>query len=100
MYLLGAGGGGVALSALIKGLIGWLSGASGRERDRNSNLITQRRTAIEEMNVAVKEREEADDKRRNSDEYVSILRRQLIESGQQPRARPRNHPITKDLDTA
>jgi len=86
--ILGAGGGGAALLALIKGAINWLSGASGRERDKNTNLISQRRTAIVDRDAAEKERDDADKKRRTAYEYASGLRRQLIENGIEPKPWP------------
>lgn len=79
--LLGAGGGGAVLLALVNGLIKWLSGASARERDRNTNLESQRKKAIEEREAAENEREQADLRRRQAYEYASTLRRQLIENG-------------------
>lgn len=82
--VLGAGGGGAALLALINGLLKWLSGAATRERNRNSDLISQRRKAIEEREEAEKARDEADEKRREADEYAAKLRRQLIEAGLEP----------------
>lgn len=85
--VLGAGGGGAVLLALVNGLIKWLSGASARERDKNTNLITQRRNAIEDRDAALKDRDEADDDRRKTEEYNSVLRRQLLENGITPKAR-------------
>jgi len=86
--VLGAGGGGAVLLALVNGVIKWLSGASSRERAKNSDLATQRTNAINERNEAERERDEADEKRRETEEYVSILRRQLIENNIQPAVRP------------
>jgi hypothetical protein len=75
--ILGAGGGATVLVTLINGLIKWLSGTSHRERIRNTNLAAQRSDAI-------KERDEADDKRREAEEHVAILQRQLILLGVKP----------------
>lgn len=86
--ILGAGGGGAAILALVNGLIKWLSGSATRERDRNTDLISQRRRAVQERELAQKERDEADKLRRNSEEYCSMLRRQLIEAGIDPEERP------------
>ncbi len=72
--LLGAGGGGAVLLALINGLIKWLSGSSARERQKNTDLASQRRRAIEE-------RDEADRKRRIVFEYASSCRSMLLENG-------------------
>lgn len=79
--LMVSGGGGAALLALIQGLFKWFSGATSRERIRNTSLIAQR-------NQAVKERDEADDKRREAEEHVSMLKRQLREAGLVPVERP------------
>lgn len=93
--MLGAGGGGAVLLALINGLIKWISGASGRERDKNTDLVSQRHNAIEEKDAAEKERDEADRKRRVTDEYASSLRRQLIENG----LTPGEWPLDKTIKT-
>jgi hypothetical protein len=86
--IMASGGGGAALLAFVTGVIKWLSGASGRERQRNTALITQRIRAIEDRDKADKEREEADDKRREAEEHVSILKRQIRELGAVPLERP------------
>ncbi|ALY08711.1 hypothetical protein SEA_GOCRAZY_24 [Arthrobacter phage GoCrazy] len=75
--ILGAGGGGAVLVALGTGIFKWLSGAAGRERVRNTNLLKRSREAEAE-------RDEADEKRREAEEHVSILRRQLREAGLTP----------------
>lgn len=82
--IIGAGGGGAVLLALINGLIKWISGASARERNRNTDLISQRSKAIEERDTAERERDDADLRRRIAYEYASTLRRQLIENGLTP----------------
>lgn len=82
--LLGAGGGGAVLLALTNGLVKWLSGASGRERIRNTDLETQRAAAVEERDAAVARADTADLRRRLTAEYASRLRRQLIENGVTP----------------
>lgn len=79
--LMTAGGGGAALLALITGLTKWLSGASARELEKNTNLVAQRRAAIKERDEADAERDEADRKRRISNEYASKLRRIMFEHG-------------------
>ena len=91
--VLGAGGGGAVVLALINGVIKWLTGSSAREREKNTDIIAQRRTAIEERDQAEKERDAADAKRRSSDEYASTLRRQLLELGIQPGEWPNDHTI-------
>ena len=82
--LIGAGGGGAVFLALINGVIKWLSGASSRERQKNTDLISQRRKAIEEKDRAEEERDDADRRRRIISEYASSLRRQLLENGLTP----------------
>lgn len=88
--IMGAGGGGAMLLALINGLFKWLSGASHRERERNTDLATQRRDAIEARDAAEKERDEADKKRREAEEHVAILQRQLLLAGFWPQPRDPN----------
>lgn len=82
--VLSAGGGGAALLALINGLIKWLSGASAREREKNTDLSTQRANAIIERNKAVHERDVEAENRRKAEEHVAILKRQLILLGEKP----------------
>ncbi|MEX1078871.1 MAG: hypothetical protein WED09_07170 [Homoserinimonas sp.] len=82
--LLGAGGGGAVLTAAITGLVKWKSGEAGRERVRNTNLESQRMKAIEERDKANEERDMAAVRRRQTEEYASRLRRQLIENGITP----------------
>lgn len=84
--ILGAGGGGAAMLALVNGVIKWLSGAASRERDKNTDLIAQRRKAVQEREAAEKERDDEAKKRRKAEEYSAQLRRQLIESGVEPEA--------------
>lgn len=82
--VLGAGGGGAAVLALVNGIFKWLNGSSGRERSKNTDLLSQRRKAIEDRDKAEKDRDDADRDRRRAYEYAAILRRQLIEAGIQP----------------
>jgi hypothetical protein len=82
--VVGAGGGGAALLALVNGLIKWLSGASARERAKNTDLISQRTKAIEERDEAEAERDEEARKRREAEEHVAILKRQLLLAGHEP----------------
>lgn len=82
--ILGAGGGGAAILALINGTFKWLTGAAGRERQRNTDLVAQRLKAVEERETAENERDSSDVKRRDAYEYASQLRRQLIEHGIEP----------------
>jgi len=82
--VVGAGGGGAALLALVNGLIKWISGASARERDKNTDLISQRRKAIEERDEANDKLEVETQKRREAEEHVAILKRQLLLAGIDP----------------
>ena len=72
------------LLALVNGVIKWLSGSSARERRRNTDLITQRQNAIIARDEAEGERDAADRKRREAEEHVSILKRQLLDNGITP----------------
>jgi hypothetical protein len=82
--ILSAGGGGAVLLAAINGVIKWLSGASHRERVKNTDLASQRAKAIKERDEAEGERDVADRKRREAEEHVAILKRQLILLGVDP----------------
>lgn len=76
--ILGAGGGAAIIGAFITGLFKWLSGASGRERVKNSNLLKRARDAEAE-------REAADDKWMLAREEIGLLRAQLRELGHVPK---------------
>ncbi|RFA15824.1 hypothetical protein B7R22_05300 [Subtercola boreus] len=82
--ILGAGGGSALLLALIQGVFKQLSGSAGRERVRNTSLEAQRVAAIEERDQANAERDAEAKKRRKTEEYASVLRRQLNEAGIAP----------------
>lgn len=88
--LLGGTGAGAVLLALVNGIIKWLSGASARERQKNTDILSQRANAIKARDEAEKERDEADVKRREAEEHVSILKRQLLENGIDPLERINN----------
>lgn len=92
--ILGAGGGGAAILALVNGIIKWLSGSATRERDKNTDLVSQRRKAIQEREDAERDRDAADMRRRKIQEYNSILRRQLIEAGLEPELPPEEDATT------
>ena len=82
--LLGVGGGGVIITSLINGTIKWLSGSSHRERVKNTDLATQRINAITERDAAQDELNDEARKRREAEEHISILKRQLFENGITP----------------
>lgn len=89
--VLGAGGGGAALLALVNGVIKWLSGASARERAKNTDLISQRTKAIEERDKAEAELDEETRRRREAEEHVAILKRQLLLAGHTPLERTKEN---------
>lgn len=89
--VVGAGGGGAALLALVNGLIKWLSGASARERAKNTDLISQRTKAIEERDKAEMELDVETRKRREAEEHVAILKRQLLLNGFEPQERTKEN---------
>lgn len=93
--ILSSAGGSAVVVTLINGTIKWLSGASGRERQRNTDLATQRTRAIEERDAAEKERDEADLKRREAEEYAARLRVQLFTTGITPEDWPYDRTIPK-----
>lgn len=95
--IMASGGGGAFLLAIVTGLFKWLSGAAGRERQRNTDALAQRRDAIKDREKSDKERDEADDRRREAEEHVAILKSQIRElidpvTGKSavPRERPTN----------
>lgn len=92
--LLGAGGGGAVLVALVNGIMKQVSGAAGRERVRNTSLEEQRIKAIEERDEARDAAELDAAKRRRMAEYASLLRRQLNEAGIAPAPWPEDPPQT------
>lgn len=82
--VVGAGGGGAALLALVNGLMKWLSGASARERAKNTDLLSQRTKAIEDRDKAEADLDIETRKRREAEEHVAILKRQLLLAGLEP----------------
>lgn len=81
-------GGGAVLMALVRGLIKWFSGAAHREQLRNTTLESQRTKAIKERDEAETERDDEARMRREAEEHVSILKRQIRELGAIPQERP------------
>ena len=104
--LLGSGGAGAVLVALVNGLWKWLNGSYGRQRSRNADLVKQRNDAYERARLADERADAAEarfdldlDKarreletesryRRRLAEYASDLRRLAIEGGTEPSALP------------
>ena len=81
---LGAGSGGAALLALINGIFKWLSGAARREQIRNTSIAEQRNKAVKEKDDAEAELETEILKRREAEEHVAKLQRQVILLGAEP----------------
>ena len=96
--ILGSGGIGAAIVALVNGMIKWLSGAAAREKAQNTDLISQRRHAVEERNAAFEERDREAARRRKAEEYASSLRRQLIENDITPAKWYNAHETDDTLD--
>ena len=95
VMLVGAGGGGAVMLALVKGIIDWLSGSASRERDRDSGLVAQRTLAVERAEKAEARADRAFEKRdaeaemrREAEEHVAILQHQLRALGVIPKERP------------
>lgn len=93
--LVGAGGGGAVMLALVKGIIDWLSGSASRERDRDSGLAAQRTLAVERAEKAearadraFEKRDAEAEKRRQSEEHLAVLQHQLRVLGITPKERP------------
>lgn len=89
--LITAIGGSTALTVIINGIAKMASGASHRERVRNTTIVSQRTKAIEERALAEKKRDDAEAeldtetrKRREAEEHIAILQRQLILLGAEP----------------
>lgn len=90
LALLGTAGGSAALATFAKGIVSWLSGKAHRERARNTNLLSQNIKEIERREAAELETDVEAKKRREAEEHVSILKRQLILAGITPLERPDN----------
>lgn len=86
--LLGGGGLVTVLGTLATGIFKWLSGASARERERNTGLNKQRTDAILERDAANKAKDEMAAEKMHAEEYSSMLRRQLLENGITPIDKP------------
>lgn len=97
--VLGSAGGSAALVALVNGITKWWTGASLREQEKNTELNRQRVEAILERDQAEIERDAADAKRRCAQEYVSLLKRQLIEAGITPTDHAANRQPLEDSRT-
>jgi len=79
--LIGTTGLGAVLLAAVNGLIKWLSGAAGREKGRNADLVRQRDDAYARMHTANTLADTEARRRRIAQEYASALRGDLLELG-------------------
>lgn len=95
----GTAGGSAFLMYLISGASKWLSGAAHREQVKNTSLAkrvveadTKRREAEaerdEKVDKAEAERDRADERRREAEEHVAMLKHQVRELGKVPVERP------------
>lgn len=79
--MLGAGGLGGFLTALIKGVNDWRTGEHAREKERNQSAIAQRDRAVKDRDAALQALDREAARRREIAEHASTLRRMLIERG-------------------
>lgn len=77
-------GGGALLLAIANFIFKQVTGRAGRERQRNTDLATQRAEAVEGERAANTRANEADRKRRLAMDEVSRLRGMLLERGIAP----------------
>jgi len=82
--VLGTGGGTTLLIAFAKGFGKWRSGEAHREQVRNTSAEALRVKAIADREKSDKERDRADDLRREAEEHVAMLQRQIILLGATP----------------
>lgn len=75
--IIGAGSGTAFVTAIIQGVIKIRSGEARREQVKNTSLASK-------AAKAEAAREVADVKRREAEEHVSMLKRQLLELGVEP----------------
>lgn len=92
--LLGAGGGAIVAVSLITGLFNVITGRAGREREDNASAETQRMQAVEDRDKANKRAGIAARNTLHAYEYVSRLRRQLLDAGLEPISDP-NPPTSE-----
>ena len=85
LALLTAVGAGSALTALVNGMVGWLSGRAGREKEHNQDLVAQRDRAwqlVEQerkrADAAEAEAQHANSTKRQALELASAHRSQLL----------------------
>lgn len=88
LTILGTAGGSAFVLSLTNGVGKWLSGTAHREQLKNTSLAQRVIVADTKRDEAEAERDLADDKRREAEEHVSILKRQIREMGLTPQERP------------
>lgn len=82
-------GSGSALAILARGLIAWVSGAAGREREKNRDLLSQRNDAWERVEY---ERRRADDAEAEC-KAANVVKRRALELASAYRGRLLEHNI-------
>lgn len=94
-WLLGAGTGGLLLRELLGSLVKYWTGATSRQRIRNTDLVGQRDAAVsaaeDERDRATREQQRADREARNrnlAQDYAAHLRRVALDAGVPPTALP------------
>lgn len=102
MILAGACGAGGLFTTLITGAFKHLSGAAGREQQRNANAIANAEKAWERMDELEEDKRRIESERdsvareaRLIAEYASTLRRRMTEAGIDPGAWPSQCPDSK-----
>ncbi|MBG6106627.1 hypothetical protein [Frigoribacterium sp. CG_9.8] len=85
---LGTAGGAAVLVALISGIFKQLSGASGRERAKNTSLEEQRRNAVVERDEANDRADDEFNKRRIREQALARANLLLTQNGITPEAWP------------
>lgn len=107
--ILSAAGIGGVLTVVVNAIVKYATGAAGREKTRNTDLLTQLSNAVRDRDRAYVARDEGIEesrlerdteagKRRRMAEYASSLRRQLIEEGFSPREWPPDQTITRNTE--
>lgn len=82
--LIAAAGAGGILSVIVNAFFKWASGASGREKIRNTGLLSQLSRALIERDKANARADDEATKRRRIAEYASMLRGIIFERGGTP----------------
>ena len=86
-----------AVGLLIKSIASYASGKTSRERQRNSDLLTQRMNSDERAEEALARADKADAVRRAVQNEADRLRRLLLDNGIDPGDEP---PIARTQNTS